>query len=263
MTFELDRFAWVAGALEVSGRWRSETPRRFRHVRLVVEEDGRRRRIAPSKQTPMRATPEGEPWAATFPWEGDAPPEAPLLEAGQSLLVELPAPTPVLVAPVAAPTQADVDALRAELEAERARVASLRRELEAERARVADVQAEAAAEHRRELEEAWKAARELEAERSAIAAERERLTAERDALQAAEQPAPVRTEHRWALGASPPEPPSNGSGPRHGAIQHALELPRQPDDHVRGKAPLAVRIIALALCAGVLVMLGMILGAVL
>ncbi len=300
MNFELERFAWTAGALELSGRWRSDTPRRFRHVRLVVEEGGRRRRLAPAQQTPLRAGPDGESWAATFPWKGDEPPEAPLLEAGQSLLVELPAPTRVAAAApaAAAAPSPDVEALRAELQAERELVAALKRRLAEERSRLADVQAEEAAAHRQELAEAWKAAQELEAEREAVAREREELAGEREAVArerealaaeraaapaepapppeaepelpaepeaaaSSEQPAAEpATRHRWSLG-QPATAAGAAPGPRSGGSRHALELPRQPDDHVRGRnAPLAVRIIAVALCAGVLLMLAIILGAI-
>jgi hypothetical protein len=243
MTFALERFAWTPGALEVSGRWTADAPRRFRHVRLVVMEDGRPRRLAPVTATPMRATPEGHPWSATFAWAGNEAPAQPVLEAGHDLLVELPAPDRVAVAVAVAVAPEDFSAERAALMDEWARAKTARVQLDAERAELAQARSE------------------LEAARKSIEGERERVAAELKAARAKPAPAepapaPVVTAERA------PVPPMNGTGPRHAALQHALELPRQPDDHQRGAAPLPIRIVAIALASGIVIALALILAAI-
>jgi hypothetical protein len=251
VTFEIERFEWGPGALEVSGRWRSDAPRRFRHVRLVVGN----RRIAPMRATPMRATPDGHPWSATFPWTGSDAPDAPLLEAGHDLLVELPAPdrVEVLAGDVPAPDTAEIVELRETVAALRGELAELQERLGVEAREVETQRAE------------------LETARAALAAEREELEASRATVvtQLEEEPepeAPPEPTHPWHFHPAAQQLNGNGNpvpGPRHAAIQHALERPRQPDDHVRGgHAPLPVRIIAVALCSGVVVMLAIILGAI-
>ncbi len=275
MTFEIERFEWGPGALEVSGRWRSDSPRRFRHVRLVAG----RRRIAPMRATPLRATPDGHPWSATFPWAGDDAPVAPVLEAGHDLLVELPAPDRVQVLAGDVPTPESeavaelreaLEGVRADLAAERAAAEALRRELGEER--------EAAAALRTELAEARERA---EAEAREVEIQRAELETVRAAAAAAEQAKPesptvvLEEEEEPADAPAPTHPwhfhPAarvNGSGEappksRRAGVQHVLELPRQPDDHVRDhRAPWPVRIVAVALSGGVLVMLGIILGAI-
>jgi hypothetical protein len=235
MTFALERFEWAPGELEVAGRWTAETPRRFRRVRLVVEQDGGRlHRLTPMTATPLQATPEGSPWSATFAWEGEEPPVAAMLEAGHDLLVELPAPDRMVVRASAGADDAALAAARADLAEQRAELVEAQRLVEEERERLA-------------------------AERTELAALRSELAvvAEVAAPAPVAEPAPVAVAER-PLVHSP-----NGNGHRHAAIQQALERPHQPDDPVRGPAPLAIRVIAVALTIGLLIILAMILGAIL
>jgi hypothetical protein len=228
MTFALDRFEWEPGALEVAGRWTADTPRRFRRVRLVVEEDeGRLRRLIPTAAMPLHATPEGSAWSATFEWEGEEPPRAAMLEAGHDLLVELPAPNRMV---------ARVGEGADDLAEAREALAAAQRLIEEERER-------------------------LEAERAELAAARAEIASLRAAPVPA--PAPIAPPAPVAVAERPFTHSPNGNGHRHAAIQHALERPHQRADPVRGPAPLAIRLIAVALTIGLLIILAMILGAIL
>jgi hypothetical protein len=263
VSLEVERFEWTPGALELAGRW--PAPKRFRHVRLLV--DGRR--IAPARQE------HGEIWAATFPWDGDEPPGAPLLEVGRDLLVELPVPNRVLV--LAAPARpqdplaeagAALAAEREQLRADRKALARERKALKSEQKALASQRATLEKERQSltaDRERLGKEQQSLNADRErlgkeqqSLTADRERLGKDRDSLQAGEKELAARAEAAAVAEARPPAPVV-APAPR---ARRPLP-PRQPDDPVRGQAPLAVRIIAIALCSGVLVMLGIILGAIL
>jgi hypothetical protein len=270
VTFALERFEWTPGALELSGRW--DRPRRFRHVRLVVGGH----RIAPLSQS------HDDAWSAVFPWAGDEPPADPCLEVGHDLLVELPAPDRVLVAASAAPL---ADPLAVEREALAADQESLRKEQEALAADRSALEADRAAlaadrealvadqESLRKEQEALGADRSaLEADRAALAADRAGVASPTNGAAPAPAPAPAAAVAAPAAaavrGAAAPATaaaqrrPWDPSAPRHVAIQHALELPRQPDEPVHGQAPPAIRAIAVALCSGVVVALLIILSAI-
>jgi hypothetical protein len=90
VSFELERFGWVSDdRLEVAGRWHG-VGRKLPRPTLVVEVDGRSRRL---RALPGTAESTPDRWHAAFPWEGE-----PLwlggaeLELGRSIVVELPRP---------------------------------------------------------------------------------------------------------------------------------------------------------------------------
>src|SRR5687768_14383636 len=90
ISFELARFEWVTPErLEVEGTWRG-VRRGLARATLVMEVDGRRRRL--------RALPEDTgshaKWTAAFAWPGDDLPHVPgaELEVGRGIVVDLPRP---------------------------------------------------------------------------------------------------------------------------------------------------------------------------
>src|SRR5918998_1012561 len=88
ISFELARFEWVSpDRLEVEGTWHGV--RRLVRATLVVEVDGRRRRLRALPEDPGSP----EDWTAAFPWQGELP-ELPgaELEVGRSIVVDLPRP---------------------------------------------------------------------------------------------------------------------------------------------------------------------------
>jgi predicted nucleic acid-binding Zn-ribbon protein len=91
LTFQLERFEWVAGGrLELAGRWEGLRGRRLAQPALSFEADGERHRLRAQPGGQLRA---GEAWTATFAWTGDAVTiERAELEIGRSLVVDLPAP---------------------------------------------------------------------------------------------------------------------------------------------------------------------------
>jgi predicted nucleic acid-binding Zn-ribbon protein len=90
ISFELERFEWARpDRLEVEGRWHG-VRRRLARATLVVEVDGKRRRL---KALPDVDAGSAERWVAAFPWEGEMPklPGAEL-EVGRGIVVDLPRP---------------------------------------------------------------------------------------------------------------------------------------------------------------------------
>ena len=199
-TFELERFAWDDGSFEVSGRWTADTERSLGKVRLVVEIDGRRRRIG--AQGGKQAAP--GMWTARFQCQRRPRYAGPAeLEVGGDLIIDLPKPElppreeappqppPQPAAP--APDVRGAEALLEQLRSERAEAEAATRRLQTER------------------EAAEDAVRRLADERAA-------------AEQAARTPAPRREAIRESL-ARPREPkgvlPSDEPG-RQREIAYAL-----------------------------------------
>jgi FtsZ-binding cell division protein ZapB len=211
VSFALTRLESIDGArVEVEGAWSGVRGMRFVRPALVVRQNGGERTLLATLEHKPWPAVDGEPWIASFPWEGgELDPTA----------VEL-AVAPSIVVPLAKPDRdADVDphvALRHRLaEAEErtrrldAEVGFLRREREerseadqrsegerdqrdertaAERdaAVAAGAAAEAAREELRAERDALRDEREdLRAQRDALRAERDALRGERDALRAA------------------------------------------------------------------------------
>src|ERR671915_575723 len=94
VSFEVDRFAWVDGRLELTGRWYGIRGRRFLRPTLDVEVDGAPRRMLAVLGHKPWAADDGEEWIAAFEWAGE-PVElaAAELAVAPELAVELPAPT--------------------------------------------------------------------------------------------------------------------------------------------------------------------------
>jgi hypothetical protein len=188
VSFEVDRFAWADGRLEVSGRWYGIRGRRFLRPTLDVEVDGSPRRMLAVLEHKPWAADDGEEWVAAFDWSGDPVALAVAeLAVAPELAVVLPPPTggPTKKARSAkaagerleaAPPRAQ--ALEAELTEARAEISTLRDRLAAEQKawqeRVAQVEA-----LRDETAAAKSAA---EAERDETAAARDAALSDRDDL---------------------------------------------------------------------------------
>src|SRR4051795_927388 len=93
LVFEVDQFEWSApDRLQVSGRWFGLRGHRFMRPALMVETDGRRRRLLALLEHKPWAAEEGEPWLAAFGWPGGpADLDAAELAVAPSVAVELPA----------------------------------------------------------------------------------------------------------------------------------------------------------------------------
>jgi hypothetical protein len=188
VSFEVDRFAWVDGRLEVTGRWYGIRGRRFLRPTLDVEVDGSPRRMLAVLEHKPWAADDGEEWVAAFEWNGDPVALAVAeLAVAPELSVVLPPPTgapakkarrakPAGERLAAAPPRAQ--ALEAALAEAQAEVSVLRDRLAAEQKawqqRVEEVEA-----LRDESDAARSAA---EAERDEAAAARDAAVSERDEL---------------------------------------------------------------------------------
>jgi hypothetical protein len=186
VSFEVDRFAWADGRLEVTGRWYGIRGRRFLRPTLDVEVDGRARRMLAVLEHKPWAADDGEEWVAAFAWN-DEPVALAVAElaVAPELAVVLPPPTggPTKKARRERPAGERLEArppraqaLEAELADAQAEIALLRDRLASEqgawRKRVEEVEAE--------REESATAARAAEAERDELAAARDAVAAERD-----------------------------------------------------------------------------------
>ena len=180
VSFEVDRFAWVDGRLEVTGRWYGIRGRRFLRPTLDVEVDGGPRRMLAVLEHKPWAADDGEEWVAAFDWNGDPVALAVAeLAVAPELAVVLPPPTG---APAKKPR-------RAKPAGERLAAAPLR--AQALEAALAEAQADAAllrdrlaAEQKawqQRVEEVEALRDESTAARSAAEAERDEAAAARDA----------------------------------------------------------------------------------
>ena len=139
VSFEVDRFAWADGRLELSGRWYGIRGRRFLRPTLDVEVDGIPRRMLAVLEHKPWAADDGEPWTAAFKWDGgnlDA--ERAELEVGRDLVVDLPLPdkrrrrrrrSTSSFEPVDEALKAEVGLLRGQIERLRAELAGREREI--------------------------------------------------------------------------------------------------------------------------------------
>lgn len=206
VSFEVDRFAWVDGRLELTGRWYGIRGRRFLRPTLDVEVDGAPRRMLAVLEHKPWAADDGEEWVAAFEWTGE-PVELAVAElaVAPELSVVLPPPTGAPAKKkvrraraagdrlAAAPPRAQ--ALEAAVAEAQAEVADLRNRLAAEQKawqqRVEEVEAlreESAAATRAaeaERDEAVAARDKAISEREELVSAREAATAERDAAVAA------------------------------------------------------------------------------
>ena len=130
-TFELERFTADDDGFELSGRWRAEEQASLGRARLVVEVDGRRRRLSAQPAAAIKAGPVGRAWSARFPLPGGMGEVASAeLEVGRELVVDL--PEPEIAAPRVdtnghePPAAAPAPEPNAELEEARRTIAELR-----------------------------------------------------------------------------------------------------------------------------------------
>ena len=90
VAFELERFEWADGRLEVAGRWQGLGGRRIGRPVLTVTAGMRRRRLFAERDG---TGPTEDGWRATFAWDGvPSSITAAELEVGRNLVVVLPLP---------------------------------------------------------------------------------------------------------------------------------------------------------------------------
>jgi hypothetical protein len=181
VSFEVDRFAWVDGRLEVTGRWYGIRGRRFLRPTLDVEVDGAPRRMLAVLEHKPWAADDGEEWVAAFEWSGEP------VELAVAELAVAPELAVVLPPPTGAPAKKKVRGARAAGE----RRAAAPPRAQALEAALAEAQAEVAVLRDRLAAEqqAWqKRVEEVEAlrdesvtARTAAEAERDEAVAARDA----------------------------------------------------------------------------------
>ena len=168
--FELERFEWDEGVFEVAGRWTGDSAP-ARRPRLLVEVDGRRRRL----NAVGRPNGEDGPWTARFTCarrpEVVGPAE---LEVGD-LVIELPPP---YVTPEPPPDVREAELLLESLREERLSLEAAVKQLAEQRAAATEA-AERLAAGRAELEAAEQALRETAAEAARQAAQEAAETAAR------------------------------------------------------------------------------------
>ncbi|HEV3376717.1 MAG TPA: hypothetical protein VG126_05500 [Thermoleophilaceae bacterium] len=202
VSFEVDRFAWADGRLEVTGRWYGIRGRRFLRPTLDVEVDGRARRMLAVLEHKPWAADDGEEWVAAFDWDGE-PVDVAVAElaVAPELAVVLPPPSgapakkPKRTRPAAERLEARpprAQALEAQLAEAEAEIATLRDRLAAEqgawRKRVEEIEtlrdesAAATSAAEAERDEMAAARDEAAAARDAVAKERDAAIAERDEL---------------------------------------------------------------------------------
>ena len=252
VSFEVDRFAWSDGRLEVSGRWYGIRGRRFLRPTLDVEVDGGPRRMLAVLEHKPWAADDGEEWIAAFDWNGE--PVALVvaeLAVAPELAVVLPPPSggPAKKARSAkaavdrlpaAPPRAQ--ALEAELTEARAEISSLRDRLAAEQKawqqRVEQVEADrdetAAAKGTAEEErdEASAARDATISERDDLVAARDAATAERDAAVAARDAAVAARDAALADAAKATEE-RDGAVREKAAVEHELTAATRARDKAR------------------------------
>ena len=202
-TFELDRFDWNDGRLELRGRWSGIRGRRFMRPTLTLHgADGHHRLLAVLDHKPWE--PDGPEWIAAFAWDGEPGSfDEAELSVAPGLDVVLPAPAangrkkprkrgelfeardlgadPPAV-PVAQPrTASELKRASEQPPVERVadEMAARRAEIEGLHERIAQLEAEVSnATSRAELEAA--AREQAESERDALADERDAVIRERD-----------------------------------------------------------------------------------
>ena len=91
VAFELERFEWSDGRLEVAGRWQGLGGRRVAKPVLTVTAGPRRRRLVALPEEPDADAAKG--WRAAFEWAADPGSiTAAELEVGRNVVVDLPLP---------------------------------------------------------------------------------------------------------------------------------------------------------------------------
>jgi hypothetical protein len=180
VSFEVDRFAWVDGRLEVTGRWYGIRGRRFLRPTLDVEVDGSPRRMLAVLEHKPWAADDGEEWVAAFEWTGEP------VELAVAELAVAPELSVVLPSPTGAPPKKKVRRARAagdRLAAAPPRAQALEAAVAEAQAEVADLRDRLAAEQKawqQRVEEVEALRDESAAAKSAAEAERDEAVAARD-----------------------------------------------------------------------------------
>jgi predicted nuclease with TOPRIM domain len=251
ISFTLARFEWVTpDRLEVEGSWHGV--RRLVRATLVVEVDGKRRRLRALPEDP--GTP--EQWTAAFPWEGEMPklPGAEL-EVGRGIVVDLPRPRRTKArgesapsAPIpatsraereadsadeprqtrAAAAQAESATLRREVDALRAEVDTLRDEVKTLRTRAEEAETEAEAQRGR--------AEEAAAEAETLRGEADTLRGEADTLRSRADEAAAEAETLRAGGGAEDADGLRARAEEADALRARAERAEQEAETLRARA---------------------------
>jgi hypothetical protein len=259
VSFEVDRFAWADGRLEVTGRWYGIRGRRFLRPTLDVEVDGRARRMLAVLEHKPWAADDGEEWVAAFDWDGE-PVDVAVAElaVAPELAVVLPPPSgapakkPRRTRPAGERLEARpprAQALEAQLAEAEAEIATLRDRLAAEqgawRKRVEEIETlrdeSAAATSAAEAERDEMAASrdEAAAARDAVAKERDAARAERDELASArdaaiaERAAAVAARNEALVAAEAAKAERDKAIREKAAVEHELAAAERARDKAR------------------------------
>jgi hypothetical protein len=238
VSFEVDRFAWVDGRLEVTGRWYGIRGRRFLRPTLDVEVDGSPRRMLAVLEHKPWAADDGEEWMAAFEWNGD-----PVALAVAELAVA-PELSVVLPPPTGAPAKKP---RRAKAAGERLAAAPPR--AQALEAALAEAQAEASVLRDRLIAEqkAWQQrVEEVEALRDENASARSAAEAERDEAAAARNAAISEREELISTRDAAVEERNAAVAAADAARADAEKAAAERDKAVREKAALETELAATA-----------------
>jgi len=238
VSFEVDRFGWVDGRLEVTGRWYGIRGRRFLRPTLDVEVDGSPRRMLAVLEHKPWAADDGEEWMAAFDWNGD--PVA-LVVAELAVAPEL---SVVLPPPTGAPAKKP---RRAKATGERLAAAPPR--AQAREAALAEALAEASLLRDRLAAEqkAWQQrVEEVEALRDEDAAARSAAEAERDEAAAARDAAISEREELVSTRDAAVQERDAAAAAADAAGADAEKATAQRDKAVREKAALETELAATA-----------------
>jgi hypothetical protein len=259
VSFEVDRFAWTEGRLELTGRWYGIRGRRFLRPTLDVEVDGRARRMLAVLEHKPWAADDGEEWVAAFDWDGE-PADVAVAElaVAPELAVVLPPPSgapakkPRRTRPAGERLEARpprAQALEAQLAEAQTEIAALRDRVAAEqgawRKRVEEIEAlrdESAAATRAaeaERDEMAAARDEAAAARASVAAERDAAIAERDKLASArdaaiaERAAAVAARNEAIVAAEAAKAERDKAIREKAAVEHELAAAERARDKAR------------------------------
>jgi hypothetical protein len=235
VSFEVDRFAWADGRLELTGRWYGIRGRRFLRPTLDVEVDGSPRRMLAVLEHKPWAADDGEEWVAAFEWTGDPVALAVAeLAVGPELAVVLPPPTG---GPAKKARRARTAGER--LEARPPRAQALEAELAEARAEISSLRDRVAAEQKawqERVEQAEALRDESAAAKSAAEAERDGMAAERDELAAARDAAIAERDELVSARDAASAARDEAVTARDGALADAAKAGAERDKAVREKA---------------------------
>jgi hypothetical protein len=245
VSFEVERFAWADGRLEVIGRWYGIRGRRFLRPSLDVEVDGAPRRMLAVLEHKPWAAEDGEEWVAAFEWPGE-PVEmaAAELAVAPELAVALPPPSG---APVKRARKAR--AAGEKLEARQPRAQALEAELATARTEIEDLRGKLAAEQRareRRVEQVEALREEGAAARTEAEAERDEAVTARDEANAARDAVLAERDELVAAHEAAAAERDEAVAARDTALDEAAEAVKERDNAVRRRAALETELAATA-----------------